>query len=135
MKQVLLLFLAATICFCACEKQGQSHWLHNIWSGTYDLTMTNNDTGESEQHLGTITLLFSEDKSECLVEKGVEGLLAVTRKTYKAYLNDNERIFVLNEGVYDSRILYMAELATDGKLTLTWYTAEEMISAELIAKN
>ena len=135
MKRVLLLFLAATVCFCSCEKHGQSQWLHNIWSGTYYITTTNNDTGENGPHIATITLQFSDDRSECVVEKGVEGLLAVNRVTYKAYLNDNEKILVLNEGVYDSRILYMGELTTDGKLELTWYTEEEMISAELTVKN
>ena len=135
MKRVLLLFLAAIACLCSCEKHVQSDWLPNVLSGTFDITMTNNDTGENGPHIATITLQFSDDRSECVVEKGVEGLLAVNRMTYKAYLNDNEKIFVLNEGVYDSRILYMGELTTDGKLELTWYTEEEMISAELTVKN
>ena len=134
MKRIIFI-IAVTFCLCACEKQERSHWLYNIWSGEYDITMTNNDTGEKEPHIATITLQFSDDRSECVVEKGVEGLLAVNRVTYKAYLNDNEKIFVLNEGVYDSRILYMGELTTDGKLELTWYTEEEMISAELTVKN
>ncbi len=135
MKRVLLLFLAAIACLCSCEKQVQSDWLPNVLSGTFDITMTNNDTGESEQHIATISLRFSDDRSECVVEKGVQVLQTVTRETYKAYLNDNEKIFVLNEGVYDSRILYMGELTSDGKVTLTWYTEEEMISVELIAEN
>ena len=73
MKRVLLLFLAATVCFCLCEKYRQSQWLHNIWSGNYYITTTNNDTGENGPHIATITLQFSDDRSECVVEKVVEG--------------------------------------------------------------
>ena len=122
--------LAALICLCSCEKRQAYHWLHDTWSGTYDITMTNNDTGESEPYVATITLMFSDNRSECIVEKGVQGLLAVSRKTYKAYLNKDESIFVLNEGVYDSRILYYGKLASDGKLTLTCYTESDIISEE-----
>ena len=50
MKQ-LITILEALVCLCSCEKQEQSHWLHNLWSGEYDITMTNNDTGEQEPHV------------------------------------------------------------------------------------
>lgn len=96
--------------------------------------MTNNDTGESESHIATITLHFSDDRSECIVEKGVQELFTITKETYKAYLDGNEKIFVLNEGAYDSRILYTGKITNDGKLTLSCYTEEDMISVELIAK-
>ena len=125
--------LAAIICLCSCEKQEQSHWLHNLWNGEYDITMTNNDTGEMEPHVGVISLEFSDDRSECVVEGGVKDLLAITRKTYKAYLNETEKIFVLNEGDYDSRILYWGQITTAGKCTLNFYRGEELITVELLA--
>ena len=84
MKRILITILAAVICLCSCEKQEQSHWLHNLWNGEYDITMTNNDTGEKEPHVGVISLEFSDDRSECIVEGGVKDLLAITRTTYKA---------------------------------------------------
>ena len=132
MKRILT-FLAAIICLCSCEKQEQSHWLYNMWSGEYDITMTNNDTGEMEPHVGVISLEFSDDRSECVVEGGVKDLLAITRKTYKAYLNETEKIFVLNEGDYDSRILYWGQITTAGKCTLNFYRGEELITVELLA--
>ena len=132
MKRILTI-LAAIACLCSCEKQEQSHWLYNMWSGEYDITMTNNDTGEHEPHVASISLEFSDDRSECVVEGGVKDLLAITRKTYKAYLNETEKIFVLNEGDYDSRILYWGQITADGKCTLNFYRGEELVTVELAA--
>ena len=129
----ILTILAAIFCLCSCEKQEQSHWLYNMWSGEYDITMTNNDTGEKEPHVGTISLEFYEDRSECVVQKGVKDLCAVTRETYKAYLNETEKIFVLNEGDYDSRILYWGQITTAGKCTLNFYSGDELVTVELVA--
>ena len=95
--------------------------------------MTNNDTGEMEPHVGVISLEFSDDRSECVVEGGVKDLLAITRKTYKAYLNETEKIFVLNEGDYDSRILYWGQITTAGKCTLNFYSGDELVTVELAA--
>ena len=125
--------LAAIFCLCSCEKQEQSNWLHDLWSGEYDITMTNNDTGEKEPHVGTISLEFYEDRSECVVQKGVKDLYAVTRTTYKAYLNETEKIFVLNEGDYDSRILYWGQITEGGKCTLKFYRGEELMTVKLVA--
>ena len=132
MKRILTI-LAVIICLCSCEKQEQSHWLYNVWSGEYDITMTNNDTGEKEPHVGVISLEFSDDRSECVVQKGVADLYAVTRKTFKAYLNEAEKIFVLNEGDYDSRILYWGQITSGGKCILNFYRGEELITVELVA--
>ena len=130
MKQ-LLTILVAIICLYSCEKQEESHWLYDLWSGEYAITMTNNDTGEKEPRVGIISLEFSDDRSECVVEGGVKDLLAVTRTTYKTYLNETEKIFVLNEGDYDSRILYWGQLTADGKCTLNFYIGEELTTVEL----
>ena len=65
------------------------------------------------------------------LEGGVKDLLAVTRTTYKAYLNETEKIFVLNEGDYDSRILYWGQITADGKCTLNFYRGEELMTVEL----
>ena len=132
MKRILTI-LAAIICLCSCEKQEQSHWLYNMWSGEYDITMTNNDTGEQEPHIAGISLEFSDDRSECVVHEGVKDLYAVTGKTYKAYLNETEKIFVLNEGDYDSRILYWGQITTGGKCTLSFYSGDELVTVELAA--
>ena len=104
-----------------------------MWSGEYDITMTNNDTGEKEPQVGVISLEFSDDRSECVVVGGVKDLLAVTRTTYKAYLNEAEKIFVLNEGDYDSRILYWGQITTAGKCTLNFYSEDELVTVELVA--
>ena len=132
MKRILRI-LAAIICLCSCEKQEQSHWLHDLWSGEYDITMTNNDTGEKEPHVGTISLEFYEDRSECVVQKGVTNLYAVTRKTFKAYLNEEEKSFVLNEGDYDSRVIYRGKVTDFDHATLTWYENDKEISITLDA--
>ena len=131
MKRIFTI-LATIICLCSCEKQEQSHWLYNMWSGEYDITMTNNDTGEKEPHVGVISLEFSDDRSECVVVGGVKDLFAVTRITYKAYLNEAEKIFVLNEGDYDSRLLYWGQLPSGGKCILNFYRDEELTTVNLI---
>ena len=131
MKRIIFI-IAVTFCLCACEKQ-QSHWLYNMWSGEYDITMTNNDTGEHEPHVAGISLEFSDDRSECIVQGGIKDHYTVTRKTYKAYLNEIEKIFVLNEGDYDSRILYWGQITTSGKCTLNFYSGDELVTVELVA--
>ena len=130
MKRIITI-LAAIAFLCSCEKQEQSHWLYDMWSGEYDITMTNNDTGEHEPHVGVISLEFSDDRSECTVHKGVKDLLALTRESYKAYLNETEKIFVLNEGDYNSRILYLGQITTGGKYTLSFYSGDELVTVEL----
>ena len=132
MKRTLTI-LAAIIYLCSCEKQEQSHWLYNMWSGEYDITMTNNDTGEQEPHIAGISLEFSDDRSECVVHGGVKDHYTVTGKTYKAYLNEIEKIFVLNEGDYDSRILYWGQITTGGKCILNFYSGDELVTVELAA--
>ena len=131
MKRIIFI-IAVTFCLCACEKQERSHWLNDMWSGEYDITMTNNDTGEKEPHVGVISLEFSDDRSECVVVGGVKDLFAVTRTTYKAYLNEAEKIFVLNEGDYDSRILYWGQITSGGKCILNFYRDEELTTVNLI---
>ncbi len=132
MKRILTI-LAVVVYLCSCEKQEQSHWLYNMWSGEYDITMTNNDTGEHEQHVASISLEFSDDRLECVVQKGVKDHYTVTKKTYKAYLNETEKIFVLNEGDYDSRILYWGQITTGGKCILNFYSGDELVTVELAA--
>ena len=132
MKRILTI-LAALICLCSCEKQEQSHWLYNMWSGEYEITMTNNDTGEHEPHVGVISLEFSDDRSECIVQGGVKDHYTVTKKIYKAYLNETEKIFVLNEGDYDSRILYWGQITAAGKCILNFYSGDELVTVELAA--
>ncbi|MBQ2372206.1 MAG: hypothetical protein II289_03445 [Bacteroidales bacterium] len=132
MKRIIFI-IAVTFCLSACEKQERSHWLYNMWSGEYDITMTNNDTGEKEPHVGVISLEFSDDRSACVVQKGVTDLYAVTRKTFKAYLNEEEKSFMLNEGDYDSRILYWGQITADGKSTLNFYSGDELVTVELVA--
>ena len=95
--------------------------------------MINNDTGEHEPHVGVISLEFSDDRSECVVLGGVKDLYAVTRNTYKVYMNDTEKIFVLNEGDYDSKILYWGQITDSGKCTLNFYRGEELIPVELVS--
>ena len=104
-----------------------------MWSGEYDITMTSNDTGEHEPHVAGISLEFSDDRSECVVQRGVKGHYTVTRETYKAYLNETEKIFVLNKGDYDSRILYWGQITTAGKCTLNFYSGDELVTVELVA--
>ena len=131
MKRILSV-LAAVVCLWSCEKREEYRWLADVWVGEYDIVMENNDTGEKEPHVACIVLEFSDDRSECVVQRGVEGMYTVIKKTYKAYLNDAEKSFVLNEGDYDSRILYWGKL-DGGRLVLNWYSGEELMTVELEA--
>ena len=129
MKRIIFI-IAVTFCLCACEKQ-QSHWLNECWCGEYAVTMINNDTGEMEEYVASISLQFSGDRSECVVTKGVDGLFASSRMIYYAYLNESELTFVLNEGDYDSRILFWGKLSGNNKAKLNWYSGEELMSVDL----
>ena len=40
---------------------------------------------------------------------------------------------MLNEGDYDSRILYWGQITADGKCTLNFYRGEELTTVELVA--
>ena len=131
MKRILTI-ITAIICMCSCEKE-QAHWLYDRWSGEYDTTMTNNDTGKKEEHVASISLEFSEDRSECIVTKGIQGMYGSTRNTYCAYLNESEDSFVLNEGDYDSRILFWGNITEDQALILNWYSGEKLMTVELRA--
>ena len=122
--------MAVAVCLCSCEKE-QSHWLNESWCGEYETTMFNNDTGEIKDYIAAIVLEFSDDRSECIVTKGVEGLYASSRKTYSSYLNETEKIFVMNEGDYDSRILYWGKLTGKNTAQLNWYSGENLISIEV----
>ena len=57
-----------------------------MWSGEYDITMTNNDTGEHEPHVAGISLEFSDDRSKCTVHKGLKD------KRYKTLLRQDTDI-------------------------------------------
>lgn len=129
MKRIIFI-TAVAVCLCACEKE-QSHWLNERWCGEYETTMINNDTGEIKDYIAAIVLEFSDDRSECIVTKGVEGLYASSRKTYSSYLNETEKIFVMNEGDYDSRILYLGKLTGKNTAQLNWYSGEKLISIEV----
>ena len=129
MKHIIFI-LAVAVCLCSCEKE-HSHWLNERWCGEYETTMINNDTGEIKDYIAAIVLEFSDDRSECIVTKGVEGLYASSRKTYSSYLNETEKIFVMNEGDYDSRILYWGKLTGKNTAQLNWYSGEKLISIEV----
>jgi hypothetical protein len=129
MKRIIFI-MAVAVCLCSYEKE-QSHWLNERWCGEYETTMINNDTGEIKDYIAAIVLEFSDDRSECIVTKGVEGLYASSRKTYSSYLNETEKIFVMNEGDYDSRILYWGKLTGKNTAQLNWYSGEKLISIEV----
>ena len=46
--------------------------------------------------------------------------------------NEVEKIFVLNEGDYDSRILYWGQITSGGKCILNFYRGEELTTVNLI---
>ena len=114
--KLILILIAVFIC-CSCEKDSQ--WLCHTYGGHYDTTQ--------------ILLEFSDDRSECVVQKGVTDLYAVTRKAFKAYLNEEEKSFMLNEGDYDSRVIYRGKVTDFDHATLTWYENDKEIAITLLA--
>lgn len=126
MKRILTL-LAAIVCLCSCGKQENSHWLYEAWGGEYDIIMINNDTGEEEPHVGTISLMFSEDRTKCTVYRGVKGLYAMTMKTYHADLYDDTECFALRENPADSKVVYVSDVES-GKRMLKWYSGDKQMS-------
>lgn len=113
----ILTLIAVTIC-CSCEKE--SHWLCHTYGGIYETTR--------------ITLEFSEDRTECEVtERDNAADPLGSHKTYRAYLNEDEKSFVLNEGDYDSRVIYSGKVTDFDHTTLTWYENDKEISITLEA--
>lgn len=110
--------LIAVIICCSCEKD--SHWLCHTYFGTYETT--------------GILLEFSEDRTECEVtERDIAADPLGSHKTYRAYLNEDEKSFVLNEGDYDSRVIYSGKVTDFDHATLTWYENDKEISITLEA--
>ena len=110
--------LIAVIICCSCEKD--SHWLCHTYFGTYETT--------------GILLEFSEDRTECEVtERDIAADPLGSHKTYRAYLNEDEKSFVLNEGDYDSRVIYRGKIIDFHHATLTWYEIDKEISITLEA--
>ena len=113
----ILVLIAVIIC-CSCEKE--SHWLCHTYGGTYETT--------------GILLEFSEDRTECEVtERDIAADPLGSHKTYRAYLNEDEKSFVLNEGDYDSRVIYSGKVTDFDHATLTWYENDKEISITLEA--
>jgi hypothetical protein len=48
-------------------------------------------------------------------------------------MNYETTICLLNEGDYDSRILYWGQITTGGKCTLNFYSGDELVTVELAA--
>lgn len=113
----ILVLIAVIIC-CSCEKE--SHWLCHTYFGTYETT--------------GILLEFSEDRTECEVtERDIAADPLGSHKTYRAYLNEEEKSFMLNDGDYDSRVIYRGKVTDFDHATLTWYENDKEISITLEA--
>ena len=113
----ILILIAVLIC-CSCEKDSQ--WLCHTYFGTYETT--------------GILLEFSEDRTECEVtERDIAADPLGSHKTYRVYLNEEEKSFVLNEGDYDSRVIYRGKIIDFDHATLTWYEIDKEISITLEA--
>ena len=114
----ILILIAVLIC-CSCEKDSQ--WLCHTYFGTYETTQ--------------ITLQFSDDSTGCEdTQRDVaEYHYGITHKTYRVYLNEEEKSFVLNEGDYDSRVIYRGKIIDFDHATLTWYEIDKEISITLEA--
>lgn len=113
----ILILIAVIIC-CSCEKE--SHWLCHTYFGTYETT--------------GILLEFSEDRTECEVtERYIAADPLGSHKTYRAYLNEEEKSFMLNDGDYDSRVIYRGKVTDFDHATLTWYENDKEISITLEA--
>ena len=117
--KLILILIAVFIC-CSCEKDSQ--WLCHTYGGSYETTRT-------------ILLEFSEDRTECKVtERDIaEYPYGFTHKTYRVYLNEEEKSFVLNEGDYDSRVIYRGKVIDFDHATLTWYENDKEISITIEA--
>ena len=113
----ILILIAVLIC-CSCEKDSQ--WLCHTYFGTYETT--------------GILLEFSEDRTECEVtERDIAADPLGSHKTYRAYLNEEEKSFMLNDGDYDSRVIYRGKVTDFDHATLTWYENDKEISITLEA--
>ena len=118
--KLILILIAVFIC-CSCEKDSQ--WLCHTYGGHYDTTQ--------------ILLEFSDDRTECEVTETsmvlAEYPYGSTHKTYRAYLNEEEKSFMLNEGDYDSRVIYRGKVTDFDHATLTWYENDKEISITIEA--
>ena len=113
----ILILISVIIC-CSCEKE--SHWLCHTYGGGYETTR--------------IILEFTEDRTECEVtERDIAADPLGSHKTYRAYLNEEEKSFMLNDGDYDSRVIYRGKVTDFDHATLTWYENDKEISITLEA--
>ena len=114
----ILILIAVLIC-CSCEKDSQ--WLCHTYWGSYETTRA-------------ILLEFSEDRTECEVtECDIAADPLGSHKTYRAYLNEEEKSFMLNDGDYNSRVIYRGKVTDFDHATLTWYENDKEISITIEA--
>ena len=119
MKTIKLILILIAVFICrSCEKDSQ--WLCHTYGGHYDTTQ--------------ILLEFTEDRTECEVtECDIAADPLGSHKTYRAYLNEEEKSFMLNEGDYDSRVIYRGKVIDFDHATLTWYENDKEISITIEA--
>lgn len=78
--------LVALLCvlISSCEKKTQEFvYADVVWNGSYPVQMQNGTTNEMEDHTAVISLTFINNLQDCIVETGIEGLLAMNRTQYK----------------------------------------------------
>ena len=75
---------------------------------------------------------MSEDRTECEVTER-DSANGSTHKTYMAYLNEEEKSFMLNDGDYDSRVIYRGKVTDFDHATWTWYENDKEIAITLLA--
>ena len=129
----ILAILAVISCLCSCEKEQKHHWLSRVWVGEYETQVQNNDTGEYTTVTAGIVLTFSDDKTQCTVERGYSDLLSMNSKTYYADVYDDAKTFSLREYPGDVELVYTSEMVS-GKRILRWRegTEEKSITIEPI---
>ncbi len=135
----LIQFLAAVtfvvLCalFSSCEKEessceneeNASAYHFATWYGTYPSKMLNNDTKEMEDCTSCIFLQFCHSGIECIVDKGIVGLLGINRSIYDVKWFSKEK-FTLCKTQSGQTIQYYSGTINGSKMSFEFLSCDKI---------
>ena len=118
-RQITVIVAIAALCLISpsCAKENLNQFSESIWTGWYPIQTLNGTTLETEDHIGSISLVFSNDGNECVVYTGIAGMIGMSRVNYNAdWPNRNQ--FTLLSTAGDQTIISYSGIITGDSLNL-----------------
>ena len=99
-----------TFASCTKEETEKPYSSDYFWTGKYPVKTQNGTDGELEDRTGYIVLQFENDGAQCVVETGIEGLLAMNRITLEARWSASDSFGLFRTAADQSLLAYMGTI-------------------------